>query len=539
MHVPYQPGNSSQCGCIYLYTCNLLSVQEFEYWVRRNPKILDTLLSFQPRESRGTLGPLLLSPDEGSGASESTVSVPLHPSPLPPITSTPLAGSQGSLEVTHTSHIRPIRSEPALVTMATDTTVSQRAFTTERSDVFNRDTVSMVTKVATSTDPVAIEIGASSPTLVSEPDTPLQSGTGTSFTVPATAEPEMKFITSVKEEGEGEGKGEKGEGDVVDRGGEGRGRKEGGEQEYVEAGQDGGMMGGGGGQAGSIMQSQDALPLDMNFDLPAAPLETLPYTPSSPLLPTTMETVALEIQEEVEEEAEEEEQIEQALPLVDIGDSRPLSISESPRTSVSGTMPLLSSGGHPLEQGEHQLEVTEHQPQDSDNCIHKLDVHETGISSFHPLSEVAPSDVVFTGAVATHLSDPLTSAPTQSTSSPHLLHPSLHPQPCGDQEDVAEELQAVAARGDLGPDPVVLVPRRPSPFPEVVEGVREALYTAWIPSPWTQGLLSQPSSMTQQHLTCPGLVADIKMVRGSSIGFMRILCTHFRSVMCSRTTVSP
>ena len=384
----------------------------------------------------------------------------------------------------------------------------QSALTSVTGDILNKYTVSMVTKVATPTDPAAIQMGASSPTLVSEPDTPLQSGTGTSFTVPAITESVVKFTTGVIEEGEGEG-----EGDTVDRGGE-RGEKEGGELEEVETGRNGLVVGGGGEQAGSIMQSQEILPQGLNFDLPTAPLETLPYTPSSPLLPTTMETVALEIQEEIEEEVKE--QIEQPLPLVDIGEGRPLSISESPRTSVSGTMPPLSSGGHPLEQGEHQLEVTEHQPQDSDNRAHKLDVHEAGItppSSFHPLSEVAPSDAVFTGAVATHLSDPLSSAPLQPPPS-SLLGPSLHPQPYGGQEDVMEELQAMAARGDVGPDPVVLVPRRPSPFPEVVEGVREALYTAWIPSPWTQSLLSQPTSVTQQHLTCPGLVADIKMVRG-------------------------
>ncbi|CAI8035658.1 hypothetical protein GBAR_LOCUS19975, partial [Geodia barretti] len=55
---------------------------EFEYWVRRHPQILDTLLSFEPRERRGTLGPLLLSSDEGRFTSDPTISVPLHPSPL-------------------------------------------------------------------------------------------------------------------------------------------------------------------------------------------------------------------------------------------------------------------------------------------------------------------------------------------------------------------------------------------------------------------------------------------------------------------------
>ena len=205
------------------------------------------------------------------------------------------------------------------------------------------------------------------------------------------------------------------------------------------------------------------------------------------------------IQEEVEEDMEVEGEVEWPLPLSDLGVSKP----------ESSPSQMTRTGGHPLEQSEHHLEVTEHQPQDSDSSANKLDVQEAGItppSFFHPLSKVAPSDAVLSGAIATHLSDPLSSAPP-------LSGPSLLSQPCGDQDDIAEELQTLQAKGDVGPEPVVFVPRRPSPFPEVVAGVREALYTAWIPSPWTQALLSQPHSVTQDHLTCPGLVADIKRVR--------------------------
>ncbi len=45
--------------------------QEFEYWLKRNPKILDSLLSFKTRKDECTMGSLLMSPSEQqlSGAS--------------------------------------------------------------------------------------------------------------------------------------------------------------------------------------------------------------------------------------------------------------------------------------------------------------------------------------------------------------------------------------------------------------------------------------------------------------------------------------
>jgi hypothetical protein len=41
-----------------------LPLQEFEYWLKRNPKILDSLLSFKTAEKVCTLGPLIMSPSE-------------------------------------------------------------------------------------------------------------------------------------------------------------------------------------------------------------------------------------------------------------------------------------------------------------------------------------------------------------------------------------------------------------------------------------------------------------------------------------------
>lgn len=523
-------------------------LQEFEYWVRRNPKILDTLLSFQPSESQGTLGPLLLSHEDGS-TSESTVSIPLHPSPLPflaPQRPTH-TGSQGSLEVTH-SPLRPIRSEPVLATMETNTTMSQSIST----DVVSRETsdaVTVVSKVATSTKSVAVEMGASSPTLVSELDTPLPSGTGPLFTMPTTTELEVKFTTGSDEEREGEGGGGGGRG--LDEGGRGGGSEErgghsgGAEEGATEVPEDGHREQGlqdevaavqgeacGGmervGQAGSIMQSQEVLPLDVNLDLPAAPLQPQPYTPSSPLLPTTMETVALEIQEVVEEVEARQGELKQPLPLPEISELGDSPISKSPHTTseegilmnVGSSAALSFPAGHTLEEGEHQLEVMEHHPQDSG--AHKLDVQVAGItspSSFDQLS--APSDPFSAGVVMTHLSDPLSAGHWHPPQLVPLLPPQLHST--GGQEDVAEELRTMGTREDVGPDPVVLPPRRPSPFPEVVAGVKEALYTAWIPNPWTQGVLSWSASVTQQHLTCPGLVADIKAVRT-----VRLVLAHLK-----------
>jgi hypothetical protein len=71
--------------------------QEFEYWLKRNPKILDTLLSFKTKKEECTLGSLIMSPSEQNFQS----SMRPHPvsAPPPPAFGTKLfqVGSEGSL----------------------------------------------------------------------------------------------------------------------------------------------------------------------------------------------------------------------------------------------------------------------------------------------------------------------------------------------------------------------------------------------------------------------------------------------------------
>ena len=460
------------------------------------------------------------------------------------------------------------------------------------SDDFSVETGARVTQSSLG-DPVAIEMGASSPTLVLELDTPSQSGMGTPFTIPAsTTELEVKFTAGEgEEEGEGdeggegvrvgEGGGEGGEGEKVKEGGDekmdddgeevmeettstrvetvhvdtvqegvregvregvgvgvredvgegvrvGVGVREGvGEGVRVGVGVRVGMREGDGEQTGSIMQSQETLPPNLTFDLPEVPPQPLSYTPSSPLLPTTMETVALEIQDVVADGGEGvdmEGELEEPLQL---STEQPQAGEEENLLNMSSIeVPLSVVGGHPLEPGEHQLEVMEHRPQDIgyDSAI-TLDTREggTGImddtpSSSAPLSRVGTSPPP--GVVHTHLSDLLSPSPSLPPPQPTLYLPSWPHDKGHEVTDEGEEFQTLGGRGggvgDVGPEAMVLPPPpHTSPYPEEVAGVREGLYTAWIPSPWTQNLLlSRPESL-QHHLTCPGLAADIKMVRGS------------------------
>ena len=58
-------------------------LQEFEYWLKRNPKILDSLLSFKTKEKECTLGPLIMSPSEQLfSASQQPTSLPDKSVPL-------------------------------------------------------------------------------------------------------------------------------------------------------------------------------------------------------------------------------------------------------------------------------------------------------------------------------------------------------------------------------------------------------------------------------------------------------------------------
>ena len=85
----------------------------------------------------------------------------------------------------------------------------------------------------------------------------------------------------------------------------------------------------------------------------------------------------------------------------------------------------------------------------------------------------------------------------------------------GFELEIEEALGVNLAREPkLSPQPE----RRPSPYPDGAAGVREALYTAWLPSTRTQEMLANPREAAQ-HLTCPGLVADVRMVREGGRGY--------------------
>ena len=381
--------------------------------------------------------------------------------------------------------------------------------------------------------PVAIHIGASSPTLVLEPDSPIKTGNQTDISsqIVAEEEPLVKFTTGdggEEEEKDGEEVGEGGEDVTGAEGGEGEGlvgEDEGTILESVDVTQqEGGVIVGeereGGGeevemQAGSIMQSMETI-TGMNFDLPEAPPQSHSSTPTSPLLPTTMETVALGTQEVIEEEETmREEEMGEPLQLQEelsaVGGT-PLQLNEPPKTEEEEEMNTV--GGLQLEQGGHQLEVNELQLKDpAGDGAHLLDVREAGVGPLSTSTLPPPAVEVSSppSAIPTHLSDPLISLPSPS---PKLPPSHLHRD--GREDFGTREGEGGGGgdgeRGDIGPEPRVIPPVS-SPYPEEVAGVKEALYTAWIPSPWTLDLLSRQTPVDQSHLTCPGLVADIKMVR--------------------------
>ena len=360
---------------------------------------------------------------------------------------------------------------------------------------------------------VVIQVRASSPTLVPEPDSPLETGTDEpSHHGDHQDKQHVKFFTGDGEEEREEG--ERGDDVIAEEKGEEEGDVVGEKEnkaldfvgvvnvnEVVVEGERGGGGGGGEIQAGSIMQSMETI-TGMNFDLPEAPLQSHSSTPTSPLLPTTMETVALGTQDVIEEEIMiGGEEIGESLQLPEelsaVGGT-PLQLNEPARTEEEEEMNTV---------GGLQLEMNGLKSQGSGgDGAHLLDVREAGVGppSTSPLSPPAVEVSSTQSAIPTHLSDPLISLPLPP---PQFTSSHLH----GDGEGESQTLGGEGV-GDIGPEPRVLPPV-PSPYPEEVAGVKEALYTAWVPSPWTLGLLSRQTPVDQSHLTCPGLVADIKMVR--------------------------
>ena len=199
--------------------------------------------------------------------------------------------------------------------------------------------------------------------------------------------------------------------------------------------------------SGSIMQSEDSIAATQRLDLSEV-LEALSsdIEPSSPVLPTTMETIFVE--EEEDEEAGQEE-------------------SE-----------LLSFSSNELE--ESNLDELEEAAARSRSISESLPEVTTVPDNEEPAGEAPPTQEVTTAQEVVTTTQEVVTTTTQEV--------------------------AVPREG--------LPQRRPSPYPTGEAEVKEALYTAWLPSPWTQELLANPPpGMTTQHLTCPGLVADSKMVR--------------------------
>ena len=168
---------------------------------------------------------------------------------------------------------------------------------------------------------------------------------------------------------------------------------------------------------GSIMQSEEEIP-GVAITFPS--ITAFSHVPSSPVLPTTMETVPVPLNEEVSEE------------------------------SVS-------------------------------------DDTEEELLSFSP-DELSQKD---------QLQD--------TTALPTSLTVVLTPQASIEEEQVMEEHETPT------PQPEVAFTQSELLKPTTA-GIKEALYTAWLPSPWTQDILSHGPNIVTQSLTCPGLVADVKTV---------------------------
>ena len=200
---------------------------------------------------------------------------------------------------------------------------------------------------------------------------------------------------------------------------------------------------------GSIMQSEDSFIATQRLNLTEVvqALSSTDIEPSSPVLPTTMETIYVEEEEEEEENVVGEEEGE-----------------------------LLSFSANELAESEVEEAAVR-----SRNISETLPEVTTNVS---PEEEPTAEDQPSQEATRTQLGDV-------------------------DTVTVTPEVTTVTQEVIDEPPP----PRRPSPYPEGEAEVKEVLYTAWLPSVRTQELLaSSSSSMNTQHLTCPGLVTDIRTV---------------------------
>lgn len=485
-------------------------LQEFEYWLKRNPKVLDCLLAFNTREGECTLGPLLMSPTSTiTSTLTHTVTTSHHPSPSPKVqlfrrTSSPL-------EVSHQSQtFSPIpmtASEPCLTSVTIETSEMSVSMATADSPVA-QDIVQPSQPApefhpthAQPDTPVLVAMEPSSPTLMqlatSESETSLQEE-GQELSTGSDLHP-----TLIEKEASAHDSGEKyGDVTLIEDSLEGVEDQTGGRRGSVpseeepledqtgqgcasvtfeeEAQEDrtGGERGdvifleepleGVKDQAdysGSIMQSEDSVAATQRLDLTEV-LEALSsdIEPSSPVLPTTMETIFVE--EDKEEEAGQEE-----------GELLSFSSNELEEPNLDE---LEEAAVRSRSISESLPEVTTTVPENGEAAV-----------------EAQPTEEVT--ATETTTQEVETTTQQVETTTQEMETTTLE----------ATTTQGVAVSRDDLPQPQ----RRPSPYPGGEAEVKEALYTAWLPSPWTQELLANPPpSTTTQHLTCPGLVADIKMV---------------------------
>ena len=485
-------------------------LQEFEYWLKRNPKVLDCLLAFNTREGECTLGPLLMSPTSTiTPTLTHTVPTSHHPSPSPKVQL--FRRSSSPLEVSHQSQtFSPIpmtASEPCLTSVTIGTSETSVSMATADSPVA-QDIVQPSQPApefhpthAQPDTPVLVAMEPSSPTLMqlatSESETSLQKegqelSTGSDLN-PTLIEKEASAhdseerygdVTLIEDPLEGvedQTGGRRGsvpseEEPLEDRTGQGRASvtfeeepqedRTGGErgdviflEEPLEGVKDQADY------SGSIMQSEDSVAATQRLDLTEV-LEALSsdIEPSSPVLPTTMETIFVE--EDEEEEAGQEE-----------GE-------------------LLSFSSNELE--EPNLDELEEAAVRSRSISESLPEVTTTVPENGEAAGEAQSTEEVTATETTTQEVETTTQKVETTT----------------QEVETTTLEATTQQGVAVPrDDLPQPQRRPSPYPGGEAEVKEALYTAWLPSPWTQELLANPPpSTTTQHLTCPGLVADIKMV---------------------------
>ena len=433
--------------------------QEFEYWLKRNPKILDCLLPFHTRPEVCTLKPLLENPDTEPAGLHVTHSYQPYPHfaavtpppspagyspapvgdrllgelrPQPPgelegetgsIREIPLGESTEPLELltnpTSPLLIRMVASEPELSPFREEGEreggeVEKRK---DREERVSEQTGGLESTDLTDKSPLTArptEVGKEEEEAVRATEVMEQEEEdGTAILLQREGHEETDFTVESLDDGQ----------DVDD---------------------DPHAM-----QRGTMMQSHEVLPISPLPPLSIPPplsASNLSHIPSSPVLPTTTETVTTP-------------------PIEDLGS-------------------LCEEEG---EEGEGMAEEV------SEGLIFEVRDLTEDEAVAEPKEEVWDAD--FAESEQLEL--------TEVSLDTELV-----------EAEPGEDVRGVAVETE----PVTLLPdspeRRPSPYLEGDSVVREDLYTAWLPSSLTQKMLAQQTRLTSAQATCPGLSADIKAVRG-------------------------